>query len=764
MMPLNRRSTVLLAVTCLLLVSVFAAYIGRGSRAVSRSPAGVEDAVTRRAGAAQPSAAVVPVRAAAPRLSSPTAPLPPPATVSGNPDEQAARLVEQMMAGGHEAVSALVATLQKSGFPVRDADGRIVLEPAGQSQGIVFELWEVNALADLVADRQAVAAPLDSVAQALASSLPQLKDAPMTDLLLAGVRRHATGADTPLSFWSLIIVELGRQARRHDPYDLLGTVDPKQTHLDSIQIALITKRLAADLAAFSNPDKTKKQAFAPRWSLIPAVHAAGPPCGYEGVEAEIRDWMATVVTTAFGELLDYLDGLEVGGAERLSTIMNFANLVATYAKLAITIATFDIGFEMDGGPPLIRTTEVRPAAGQKRTVTATARMDTGNLQWVNCFRFMLNQMGIDFDVENDGPIAEATVSWRGIAGFSEAARYSGGMEQIVRFVGDPGQRIQSGGSFGGQNAVLNQPTDKEGRARIDVEGVGQRRALGREPKPVMKEVTLGAQVVLKPANMYRDLKDAVSQLPSGPAAMLTLPAEMLYRTTWAFGGTYTFPVQDWIEGNGWFGTLTYERTERRAERDTRRSTCCGGRPVDFINEFLLEEMRSQQWEIESGQADLLTPGFAMATANYSATASDKKIENSSHTGWASCRGGARPPTFTAHHRAVNSRLAYSGSTQVTISVDRDGSYHISSVGPEREPEGETEVLTADERNDGCNGARPTKTNRATAPYRAGNWGISMNGKVDPEHSDVLTGSFTRIERFERINSTIRHVYRWNLRR
>src|SRR5215210_2880256 len=147
---------------------------------------------------------------------------------------------------------------------------------------------------------------------------------------------------------------------------------------------------------------------------------------------------------------------------------------------------FDIQFEMQSAPPLIRTKEMRPGSGETKTIVATVKMDMGKIEWLNCLRIPLNAVGLDFSVDADGPIEGASVAWTASSGFSDVAIYSGGAEQLVRYVASAESRIQNGGAASGGHSIMNQLTDKKGQERLQVEGVGQRENLGRDPRAVMK--------------------------------------------------------------------------------------------------------------------------------------------------------------------------------------------------------------------------------------------------------------------------------------
>lgn len=678
--------------------------------------------------------------------------LPAPETISGTPDEQAAILARRVLAGGPEAVSAVVTIVHLAGFPIRQ-DGGAVTPPPGASQGIVFDAWEVNALADLFASRRAITAPLSSLAEAYSTAVRDITPGELATHLLAGVRSASRSTTSPGVFWSAVIVELGRNARAHAPYDLLGEVDADATHLDLLQIALLSKRLAGDVLGVAYPERRSGASVSSVFNFLsPVVHAQSPPCGFTGAEAEIMDWTALISTTAFGGLTGLLGNRGVAGAETAGSVAAIGGVILSYLKLAMTQAVFEIRFELEQSP-LVRTTKVRPQSGEQRTLISTVSLDYGKLQWINCFRIMLNAVGLDLNTESSGPVEGAEVTWYGWAGFRGPWAVGGGTEQLARFT--------SGGAAG---SVTTQKTDAQGKARILVEGIGQEEFLGSQPREVMKDATVSAMVVLKPASLYRDLKDAGATASGGLAGVLTMPAELLYRTRWSFGGNYTFPVKDWKTGNGWTGTIAYRRIERRFLNRRTESICCGGRPTIHESTTESEEIVEGSWEIPAhGGSVPLSADFSMATARYRAAASRKKNERSFNTGWASCRGGSHPQTSRTHRRQETGTANYSGTAEVTVELADDGSFSIAAGAGNREMEGELRGETRSDRNNGCDGVEPTRTASHAGRYRAGDHTAGISGKADPD-TDTLKGSLTRVQKSAQSGITTTHIYEWNLKR
>jgi hypothetical protein len=705
----------------------------------------------------------------APLVREPDAPLPARLATKGIAEEQAAVLASQVLGGGDEAVAALATALDLAGFGIRKSDGSVIT-PSGASQGIAFNTWEVNVLANLVAARRTLAAPLASVAAALASPLPGLTGEAMTGFILEAVRRPAHGTEGPLVFWSAFITELGRRARTHEQYDLIGDVDPAATQLDIVQVAFIAKTMAAHVAAFAHPERAQQSrgmaAAAwrfPAW-LVQPLGAQPSPCQFTESETEIFDWAAIVSTNAFGMLTGWLGGQGMAGAERAGAAAAYVGVVLSYLKLALTQWAFEISFDMQQAP-LVRTTKVRPQQGEQRTLVTTVSLDFGRVSWLNCFRIMLNAMGLDLNVDNSGPVKGAEVTWTGLGGFRGPWAVGSSPEQLVQFVGDENNRIQGSGPVSRSHANMNQVTNDKGEARVEITGIGQDEFLGSQPREVMKEASTSAMVVLKPANLVRDLKDAGQTAAGGLPGALTIPAELLLRTRWTFGGNYTFPVKDWRAGNGWTGTVSYRLTERRLTENTRQSICCGGRTTTHEDRQEREEIREGRWELPGHSGtELLSADFSMGTGRMAMRVTTKVRRSSHHTGWASCRGGAHPQTSTTNVHEQDGTADYTGTAEVTVRLDDGGEFLIKAGGPaDGEAIGRIRSTTRMGRNDGCNGVRPERVDTGEGAWRAGDISAHINGAADADAAE-LKGSLTKVVKSKDGRSITTHVYEWSLRR
>ena len=657
-----------------------------------------------------------------------------------------------------------------SGIAVRDQAGESVVEPAQPAQGLMFRPWEVNALGEMLLRRQQPLQTLSSFAEVVAASSEGIDTARVAELLLADLREHAQGAQGPKRFWARFVTELGRQSQLA-PYDLLTNNDADAIQLNAIQLALITKRLAADVIHKSRSQNSSPAGEPTAWLLdllIPPAHAQSSPCAFEGPDGEVLDWHAIATGYGFGHLLGYLEGVGMESAGRLATLTGIGNILLAYAKLIYTHAAFEVEFELDGGQPLVRTQKENPQSGEVRTLVATVSMNSKDDQWVNCLRPVLNAMGLDFNTEGDGPMEGVSVTWSGMAGFDQRMAANGGPDYVVRYVTDDSQRIQSGGSVGPGHAIMDNRTDEQGKARVNVEGVGQSEDLGPDPEPVIKPATAVVKVVLKPADMYRDLKDATGTASSGLGGLIAMPAELLYRTRWSFGAMYTFDVKDWrMKAPVWIGTITYSREETHKSELVRDSHCCGGKPTRSTTSRESNEVSNQTWELTGSEKPIHADENTYESfANYEMHFGGLEIRDGYRNGYNSCgRHGGSPTTFTKTHEEKTNNMTFSGKASVSVSVDRnEGSYFIEVSGPEQEMEGEYTWLHTTEFGPGCAGNQRDPVRRTAAKaYRQGTWFPSIQGTLDPDNLNELSG--TKAETKEQSKDTVLSEHTtWKLRR
>ena len=511
---------------------------------------------------------------------------------AGSDDEVAASLAKLVSARNEQSVPALLAGIAAAGIAIRDADGNM-MQTVKPGQGLVFDAWEVAAMAKMYGENRTV--QLAQLSDAL-KTIPELKQAPLEKILLEGIGKHAQGNQPALRFWARFIVELGRQA--DEPYDLLTEPATENVRLDAIQSALILRRLYGDFYGFAEQNKQSTMRFGvdslsgvssaeqnsflvravdrgktvPQFVKVGAANFArlspqAGPCSElgKGVGSTISDAAATIITTGWGQLAEYL------GAARYAKFLNVANILLVYAKFIATYAALETEITAEN-PPLIRTRNAE--AGGYVKLKAKVTMNVGKWENVNCIRTALNvATGIDFSLISDGPMEDVEVNWHldqgGAGDFSSNRTGVTGQRQIVGFwTGGP--RIQSAGTHAGipragSTAVGNATrtkTDKDGLARVSLQGSPRVPYVSAPYLPVMKQAVVRTTIKVKGGEVSGDAVDiggqALGWALGGAAFLVTMPVELLYRVDWASTATLEVPVKDWETcDEGWYGTVTY---------------------------------------------------------------------------------------------------------------------------------------------------------------------------------------------------------------
>jgi hypothetical protein len=91
---------------------------------------------------------------------------------------------------------------------------------------------------------------------------------------------------------------------------------------------------------------------------------------------------------------------------------------------------------------------------------------------------------------------------------------------------------------------------------------------------VRKNARVVTSIKIKAGEIKGDLVDVYGQAADLLPGLLAMPAELLYRTSWAASGALNVPVVDWEEcKGGWYGTITRTTKYRKDEPvETRHST------------------------------------------------------------------------------------------------------------------------------------------------------------------------------------------------
>ena len=396
-------------------------------------------------------------------LGAPDDPLPSPLQLltTGEPvqsDSGAETLARQILEGSPDLLPALVTALQASGIGIVGPDNAVVAKPAEPWQGMVMQRWEVRLAAAMVLPGRSVTFALPDLAAFLVAAIPELKGAPVEQLIVQDLRALADSPVPTKRFFGRFIAALGRHAVSPAPYDLLGDVNPQTIQLSGLQVSLLLRRLAIDFltltaaaAPAQSPTPAKKTASffgtLDTWIVptalaqghVPTAHAQGQtPCAMSERTQTIMDVVSVGSSLVWG-------GFEVGdlgmrgfmekmGMNRVSRAAAIASTLLAYAQFISTYAALEAEVTMENAP-LERTKKARPQTGERKELTAIVRMNVGNAEMLNCFRAMLIAVGLDFSVPNNGPVKGARASWYGVDGFDQsAAALHGGSEAIVQFV------------------------------------------------------------------------------------------------------------------------------------------------------------------------------------------------------------------------------------------------------------------------------------------------------------------------------------------
>ena len=267
------------------------------------------------------------------------------------------------------------------------------------------------------------------------------------------------------------------------------------------------------------------------------------------------DWSALASTTVFGQV--------VGDFQTLSKALGLLNAFGALTKFVLSYAFLAAKIEMDAGE-LIRTKDTTP--GDYRLLTARVRIDADRTEYLNCLRRILNQSGLDLNVPESGPVANARVSW---------SRPVGGA--VIHRDGDPGswwvedELAWFDALHGNDPSSLNQFTDEAGESRIDFVGNPQRFDLSPyRVTEVNKDTVVQVSVALK-GRFKRNEDGSISA--AGVASEVTdlLGAALAFLTGDPVGGAVSAVTETAFQrpGTPLTGSVSRSRTGRSAPASGR---------------------------------------------------------------------------------------------------------------------------------------------------------------------------------------------------
>ncbi len=412
-----------------------------------------------------------------------------------------------------------------AGFDQVDKNGTVIFLAAKPRQGIAFEQGDATIIA--AALRQGPVLSIDDLvggwaAMALGRNAPDVVRRAKVDAMRAALVADKGAASTLATsrFWAQLIVQLGRTALV--PYDLLDPAVPGDALLDPVQAAFLIYRFQAELWAVGRA-AAGRPAASPLLSKMPSAVTTPRPCTMTDTEGTIMDGSALVTTQLQGKLIEEA-GKTIPEAEKFSKFTEQANAALLVAKVLWTFLAFEVHVSSDSSM-LVRTRDRTP--GDYAAIKASFRMNTGNAQVMNCIRPALNVLGIDFDLPQGGPIANAGVDWEMANVYDRLEAH----KQIVFF----------------KDWQLGHHTDPAGEDTVDVMGSPKEPPITGDFMPDFRLVPIRAKVALKDTKLVQDLIDAVDTASTkNPAvAALSFVYETLIRTkSLVFAGRYRLPVQD----------------------------------------------------------------------------------------------------------------------------------------------------------------------------------------------------------------------------
>lgn len=434
--------------------------------------------------------------------------------------------------------AAILQSLHLSGIAVIEPqqEGRVVRPAADPSQGLAFTAGETYAIARTQAN--GYRGSLMALAGVMAALLPdpgRPDSIAMRDGIVDGIRRWSREGTATQKAWASLVVEHGRAAR--PAYDLLdATRFPRggswDVDLDAVQMMLVVRRLAADLAVAAG---TKVAAHGPVpvhvASILPLPFEGSlratlqEPCGTSGTERTIMDHAAAGSTTLIGELTSYLADLGVSGAEAGQKLQAAVGAALSLGQFILAGANTKGRVEFFDGPQYLQRNK-SAQAGERRRLKLILEMDSSGWQYLNCARLALNAVGVDFAVDGSGPVSGADVRWHMGEGKAEGRSGTTSTSPIQFASGAP----------------LTGRTDGEGKVITVIEGRERKYPLPSEAEPVIRRASVRATYNLKGSelDLTKSLTSAAFTAAGGPVAVLM---EMLNRLT-PFDVEFRFPVHD----------------------------------------------------------------------------------------------------------------------------------------------------------------------------------------------------------------------------
>ena len=630
----------------------------------------------------------------------------------GGIDAAAITLARLVSAGGEDGLRALLAAVRMSGFAVYGPGDRAIVSP-DIDQGLYFEAWQVRAMAGSVGTTHTSVA-LSKFAAALAASSASLGDQPVARLLLDDIA-HASQVDDPtVRFWARFIVELGKHALRGAAVDLLAHPEPSAVRLNTIQVFLISARLAADAAPATGAVASARNGL----FSMPVVYAE-EPCVPRAKRPRPK-----VTRTAFQELVSTLTAPHRAVDRAVDPVLrNWWD----YPNLMLMVSALKVQVEMEGGPLLKRTKTT--TAGEQRRIRATLLLDSSALEWVACVRARLNEWNKDlkWHPRTPGPVPDVPID------FDLDGR------AIVRIpLGAAGnERGLPGGTL----------SDGYGIARLAVEGEPQLRPLPETAKEERKGAATTVTAKVRPEHLLTRTATTEEIAASDPLHAWVLDQEF------ELAVSYPFEVMDWEDGPGrWTGTIEVVQTTvtERSSEDARSAFTTQETTTTKTIAKVTETVSEQSGDgiYASLKGDIRGTYDSLTTSS----------------GWTLqlCR----------QHRKMSSTSRSSilgtadGDATISVTIFADGEYIVGVSSDVTIPlEGQN---TADNETFGpppdCSIRSRSSSITLSPPEYPVSGLIQVTGKINPKDPNGVTGSKTEEETPRGARGRTVRTTTWNLRR
>jgi hypothetical protein len=457
-----------------------------------------------------------------------------PSTLGDSVEAVSGALAKIIMSGDPKAVlPAFERALLDAGIGIRDSKTGALLfaDQLRSNSGIAFMDWEVVALARLSAT--GVTLSMGDLAASVAFSELGFNSGLTLDIFYHhGDSTSAPGASSASlwsrAFWRQFVADLGSAGESTTQNLWSHKLDALRAdaRVNQVQAALLMLRFAAELIAYLQ--------LHPVTGAGTGGGGSSPgPCTFDESASTIMDVTALASTYGIGQLLEYLDDLEVKGAGTYAKISGAVSAALAIVKYIATSSALETTLDMEENEPLERWKNAdRSHPGEKKTLRGTARYNIGNWSALNCARIALNAANADFNLPSEGPLADVAVAWG----------YDIGSTDFGSTVLD-NSAVEFYSLDGGW--IKQMKTDANGLSRIGLEGAPRSEPIKEPARSNPKTVRITFQVALTSEKLFNDILSGIGVATAGPFAPVIMTLEMLTRIPLQ-GRARSIAVQDWL--------------------------------------------------------------------------------------------------------------------------------------------------------------------------------------------------------------------------